>query len=181
SVIFKGSKSTESLTIALNLYDQLSIQVGQFNLCFRQIVLPAILTYTISVKILGTYLTLRLSANFFENLGNFLWPVLAWESFLVILGLGTTAGLINKASKQIVVKMKCALFDVISVGGSFASISKSSSIPKVNVVQLDLAEEHPVSMSVHPAARDVESSRLGRGGPCIDLDVRDTWPRNLGR
>lgn len=123
-MIFKGSKSTESLTIALNLYDQLSIQVGQFNLCFRQIVLPAILTYTISVKILGTYLTLRLSANFFENLGNFLWPVLAWESFLVILGLGTTAGLINKASKQIVVKMKCALFDVIVQNGGLRKDSR---------------------------------------------------------
>lgn len=109
-------KRIDSLSISLNLCEQLSVLRSQI-LCFRQFVLPAILTFAISVTIRGTYLTLKLDLAFGANLGNFFWPVIAYESFLVIIGLGTAAGLINKGSKQIVVKTKCALYDVIMQSG----------------------------------------------------------------
>lgn len=111
----KEFKYSDNLTVAVTLYRQLSVLVGQINYCFRQIVLPAILMYGITINILTTYLTVTLKSKLVSNVGNLLYPFLAFETFLVIMG--TTAGLINKTSKVIVTKMKVALFDVVMQTG----------------------------------------------------------------
>lgn len=111
----KEFKYSDNLTVAVTLYKQLSVLVGQINYCFRQIVLPAILMYGITINILTTYLTVTLKSKLVSNVGNLLYPFLAFETFLVIMG--TTAGLINKTSKVIVTKMKVALFDVVMQTG----------------------------------------------------------------
>ncbi|OXA43168.1 hypothetical protein Fcan01_22135 [Folsomia candida] len=111
--IFKAAHTQENLTMALNAYKQISILIGQINLCFRQIVLPAILMFAVSVSILGIYLTLRIGSDMLTNLGNLFFPVIASESLLVVIGMGTTAGLINKKSMGIVKKIKVALVNVI--------------------------------------------------------------------
>ncbi|OXA49747.1 hypothetical protein Fcan01_15544 [Folsomia candida] len=109
SCLKKSTKLLNNLPISVTLYKQLCVLVGQMNLCFRQMVLPAILIYSISVNILGTYLCVKLNGQLFENVGNVLFPLLAFETFLLIMGFGTTAGFTNKTSIRIVGKMKMAL------------------------------------------------------------------------
>lgn len=117
SRIFIGFKYSDNLTTAVNLYKQIFLLVGQINFCFCQIVLPAILIYGICINILGTYLSVKLNSKLFTNVGSLLYPVLAFETLLLIIGMGMTAGIINKTSMLIASKMKVAIFDVVMQRG----------------------------------------------------------------
>lgn len=110
-------KYTDNLTTSVNLFSQLCVLIGQINVCFRQIVLPAILMYTICVNILGAYVTLTLNGELFANVGNLLLPLLTLETFFVIMGLGTTAGFINKTSIEIITKLRVSMHDVAEQSG----------------------------------------------------------------
>ncbi|OXA49634.1 hypothetical protein Fcan01_15555 [Folsomia candida] len=108
SCLKKSAKCANNLAMSVNLYKQPSVLVAQMNLSFRQMVLPTILMYSISANILGSYLCVKLNSQLFSNVRNILFPLLALETFLLIMGLGTTAGLTNKTSMRIVRKMKVA-------------------------------------------------------------------------
>lgn len=73
--------------------------------------------YAISVNILGAYLTIKFNEELFSNIGNLLLPLLALETFVVIMGLGTTAGFVNKASKKTTAKLKVGMYDVVRQNG----------------------------------------------------------------
>lgn len=117
SQILQQFKYTDNLSTAVNLFKQLGVLIGQINVCFRQIVLPAILMYTICVNILGAYVTLTLNGELFANVGNWLLPFLTLETYFVIMGLGTTAGFINKTSIEIVTKLRVGMLAVVEQNG----------------------------------------------------------------
>ncbi|OXA48108.1 hypothetical protein Fcan01_16870 [Folsomia candida] len=79
-------------------YKPLQIIGSQINLCYRSIILPTMLCMVVSGNVFGASLTLTLKSDLLNNPANFLYPFFAIESTIVIFGLGTLAGLVNKRS-----------------------------------------------------------------------------------
>ncbi|XP_035711420.1 uncharacterized protein LOC118436875 [Folsomia candida] len=93
------------------LYRGLEILTSRLNFLFRGLILPAILLYSISCNVLGTYLTVSVKSEIFEELRNAVFPLFAVETGLAILVLGRVGGLINKRSKRCVLLLRRSLKD----------------------------------------------------------------------
>lgn len=105
-VKFNRIQFPDQLIRVLLIYKQLQILVAQINLCCRQVLLPAVLVYLLSVNIFGVCTTVALKSELFRHPGNAIFPILSMGSGLGILALGTMSGFINKRSKECKVLME---------------------------------------------------------------------------
>lgn len=101
----KRSKANRALR-NVEVYHQLQILVAQINLSSRKFVLPALIFDLLWANCLCTYITIAVSSDVFANVGNAIFPVVAVEIPIAILGciqwqLLTTSQLSRKQSNQL--------------------------------------------------------------------------------
>ncbi|OXA48922.1 hypothetical protein Fcan01_16166 [Folsomia candida] len=98
--------ATKITIVQVNFFQQVEILVSHLNLCFRPAVLPGILLYAVSVNIFCIYLTVSTKFDIQEHVGNAIFPFMAIETAVALLGFGLVAGLANKRSTACTQNMK---------------------------------------------------------------------------